>query len=90
MRVYTIWPSDRDGIPAASSAAWHQTTRWLVLDVSDGLDSAHIVEGPVSRQEALHRESELRIVAKAARDRSPGSISPMAMDLPLPLQRDGR
>lgn len=62
-RIYTIWPSDREGMPAASSAAWRQTTRWLVLDVSDGLDAAHIVEGPVSRETALRRELEMRVIA---------------------------
>ena len=62
-RVYTIWPADREGMPAASSCAWRQTTSWLVLDVSDGLDAAHIVEGPVSRETALRRELELRVIA---------------------------
>ena len=63
-RVYTIWPADREGMPVASSSAWRQTTRWLVLDVSDGLDAAHIVEGPVSREIALRRELELRVIAR--------------------------
>ena len=63
-RVYTIWPADREGMPASSSAAWRQTTRWLVLDVSDGLDAAHIVEGPVSRATALRRELEIRVIAR--------------------------
>jgi hypothetical protein len=63
-RVYTIWPADREGMPAASSSAWHQGTRWLVLDVTDGLDAAHIVEGPVSRATALHRELEIRVIAR--------------------------
>jgi hypothetical protein len=59
-RIYTIWPADRDGLPVASSGAWQQTRRWLVLDVTDGLDAARIVEGPVSRETALRRELELR------------------------------
>lgn len=63
-RIYTIWPSDRDGMPASSSSAWRQDARWLVLDVSDGLDAAHIVEGPVSRATALRRELELRVIAR--------------------------
>ena len=63
-RVYTIWPADREGMPAASSSAWRQTTSWLVLDVSDGLDAAHIVEGPVCRETALRRELELRVIAR--------------------------
>jgi hypothetical protein len=63
-RVYTIWPADREGLPIASPSAWRQQTRWLVLDVSDGLDDAHIVEGPVSRETALRRELELRVIAR--------------------------
>lgn len=59
-RVYTIWPSDKDGLPATKSTAWQQTRRWLVLDVTDGLDAARVVEGPVSRETALRRELELR------------------------------
>lgn len=59
-RVYTIWPADKDGFPATSSSAWRQERRWLVLDVTDGLDAARIVEGPVSRQAALRRELEIR------------------------------
>ena len=63
-RVYTIWPADREGLPATSSSAWHQERRWLVLDVTEGLDAAHVVEGPVSRWDALRRELELRVIAK--------------------------
>ncbi len=63
-RLYTIWPSDREGMPAATSGAWRQSRRWLVLDVTDGLDAARVVEGPVSREAALHRELELRCVAR--------------------------
>jgi len=63
-RVYTIWPSDRDGLPASSSGAWRQQIRWLVLDVTDGLEAAHVVEGPVSRSDALRRELELRAIAQ--------------------------
>lgn len=66
MRVFTIWPADREGLPTSTSGAWRQTRRWLVLDVTDGLDNAHVVEGPVSRQEALRRELELRATAKAS------------------------
>lgn len=64
MRVYTIWPADHDGLPASVSSAWQQDRRWLVLDITDGMEDAHIVEGPVSRQEACRRELEIR-----ARDR---------------------
>ena len=60
MRVYTIWPADRDGRPSVTRNGWHQESRWLVLDVSDGLCAAHVVEGPVSRATALRRELELR------------------------------
>lgn len=66
MRVYTIWPADKEGLPTSSSGAWRQTRRWLVLDVTEGLDAVHVVEGPVSRQEALRRELELRAMARAS------------------------
>jgi hypothetical protein len=62
-RVYTIWPADKQGLPASTSSAWRQDRRWLVLDVSEGLDAARIVEGPVSRWTALQRELEIRAVA---------------------------
>lgn len=65
-RVYTIWPGNRAGLPATGSSAWRQDRHWLVLDVTDGLGAACVVEGPVSRQEALRRELELRILARAA------------------------
>ena len=68
-RIYTIWPADREGLPTSSSGAWRQDRRWLVLDVTDGLDDAHVVEGPVSRWTALHRELELRVTARATRRR---------------------
>lgn len=64
-RVYTIWPGNREGLLATGSSAWRQDRHWLVLDVTDGLDAACVVEGPVSRQEALRREVELRIIARA-------------------------
>lgn len=63
-RIYTIWPADREGLPASSSGAWRQERRWLVLDVTDGFDQAHVVEGPVSRWTALRRELELRVTAR--------------------------
>ena len=64
-RVYTIWPADKEGRPASSPGAWRQERRWLVLDVTDGLDAACVVEGPVSRWEALRRELELRALARS-------------------------
>lgn len=64
-RVYTIWPADREGVPAATSSAWHQDRHWLVLDVTEGMDHARVVEGPVSRSIALRRELELRALAKS-------------------------
>ena len=74
-RIYTIWPADRKGMPTSSSGAWRQDRRWLVLDVTDGLDAVHVVEGPVSRATALRRELELRETARttnhAARARYP-------------------
>lgn len=63
-RVYTIWPADRDDMPATSAQAWHQEARWLVLDVTDSFDRAVIVEGPVSRATALRRELEIRVIAR--------------------------
>lgn len=71
-RVYTIWPADKQGLPARSSGAWRQSRRWLVLDVTEGLDAARVVEGPVSRWTALHRELEIRAIAKST-DRSVGT-----------------
>lgn len=69
-RVYTIWPADRDGNPARGSSAWRQEGRWLVLDITDGVDDPHVVEGPVSRQEALRRELEIRVVDRASTRRA--------------------
>jgi hypothetical protein len=65
--VYTIWPADRNGMPATTAEAWHQESRWLVLDITEGLDAAHVVEGPVCRSTALRRELEIRAVAERAR-----------------------
>ena len=65
-RVYTIWPADRDGLPARFESAWQQDARWLVIDITDGRDHPHVVEGPVSRAVAIRREQEVRAVAKAA------------------------
>jgi hypothetical protein len=59
-RVYTIWPADKKGLPAGGAGAWRQERRWLVLDVTEGLDAASVVEGPVPRREALRRELKLR------------------------------
>ena len=64
-RVYTIWPADRDGLPARCESAWQQDARWLVIDITDGPDYPHVVEGPVSRAVAIKREQEVRAVAKA-------------------------
>lgn len=65
-RIYTIWPANRLDLPALSSGAWCQERYWFVLDVTDGLAAAHIVEGPVSHSEARHREAELRVVARTS------------------------
>jgi len=62
-RVFTIWPADREGIPAKSSGAWRQDRNWLVLDITGG--DTCVVEGPVSRWEALRRELELRASARS-------------------------
>jgi hypothetical protein len=68
-RVFTIWPADRDGVPASSAGAWRQDRHWLVLDITGG--DMCIVEGPVTREVALRRELELRAsarqIAKAAK-----------------------
>jgi len=49
---------------ATSSGAWRQDRYWLVLDVTEGIGFARIVEGPVERASALRRELELRAIAK--------------------------
>jgi hypothetical protein len=59
-RIFTIWPADAIGQPARTASAWQQQRNWLVLDISNGMGDACVVEGPVSRQEACHRELELR------------------------------
>ncbi len=69
-RVYTIWPANKEGLPASASSAWHQDRHWLVLDVSEGVDAACVVEGPVSRWTALRRELEIRAVARSNHVRS--------------------
>lgn len=61
-RIYTIWPADQEGRPATTSGTWQQHRRWLVLDITDGLAEAHVVEGPVTRAGAHHRATELRNV----------------------------
>jgi hypothetical protein len=68
-RVYTIWPADRSGAPASTASAWRQDRSWLVLDVTEGLSSAHVVEGPVTRQEACRRELEIRATARRTKSR---------------------
>ena len=73
-RVYTIWPSDKEGLPTSSAGAWRQDRHWLVLDVTEGLDAARVVEGPVSRWEALRRELELRVIAKETARSINGSV----------------
>lgn len=67
-RVFTIWPANREGIPATSAGAWRQERHWLVLDITGG--DTCVVEGPVSRETALRRELELRASAKAAKARA--------------------
>lgn len=63
-RIYTIWPANPDGLPALSSGPWHQARDWLVLDVTDGLAAAYVVEGPIGHPEALLRASEIQSVAE--------------------------
>lgn len=83
-RVYTIWPATSEGLPASSSSAWRQTTRWLVLDVTDGLDAVHVVEGPVSREVALRRELELRVIARQAVKAAKAAKDVTAHDVEVP------
>jgi hypothetical protein len=64
-RIYTIWPASQEGLPASTSGPWHQERRWLVLDVTDGIASSYVVEGPVAHPEALQRAAEIQIVAMA-------------------------
>lgn len=66
MFTYTVWPADKLGIPAAmtTSNTWHQKHNWLVLDVTEGLAAAFVVEGPVTRQIADHRALELSATAR--------------------------
>ena len=63
-RIYTLWPANHQDLPALSSGTWSQERRWFVLDVTDGLAAAHVVEGPISRPEAQRREAELGTVAR--------------------------
>jgi hypothetical protein len=56
-KIYTVWPADKTGNPGGD---WRQMKRWLVLDVTAGIDAAEIVHGPVSRSEALDHELKLR------------------------------
>lgn len=75
-RIYTTWPADRDGLPATTARALHQETRWLVLDITDGIARARVVEGPVSRATALKRELELRAIARqTARHQRPAGTT---------------
>lgn len=61
-RVFTIWPANREGIPATAAGAWHQDRHWVVLDITGG--DTYVVEGPVSRANALRRELELRATTR--------------------------
>ena len=69
-RVFTIWPADREGKRARRESAWRQERSWLVLDITDGINDPYVVEGPVTRQEALRRELEIRAVDRAATRRA--------------------
>jgi hypothetical protein len=55
--IYIIWPADKHGRPGGS---WRQDKRWLVLDVTDGLDAFEVVAGPMTRGEALDESLRLR------------------------------
>lgn len=62
-RIYTIWPATEEDLPAATCGPWNQERHWLVLDVTDGIAASYIVEGPVTHPEAIHRVTEIQIVA---------------------------
>lgn len=68
MKIYTIWPATKGGEPASSAQAWRQTTRWLVLDVTRGLDQA-VVMALGSRAECLAEELRLRITQRATNNK---------------------
>jgi hypothetical protein len=57
MPIYTIWPAKKDWTPGGN---WRQDQRWLVLNVTAGLDAAEIIGKFKRRGEALGREMELR------------------------------
>jgi hypothetical protein len=70
-RLITIWPANREGIPATLADAWHQDRYWVVLDITEG--DTFVVEGPVTHEAALLRALELRTSAmtpKTARKES--------------------
>lgn len=56
--IFTVWPAGHDGQPGGD---WRQMKRWLVLDVTAGIDAAEIVAGPMSRTDALDHELKLRV-----------------------------
>jgi hypothetical protein len=55
--IFTVWPANLDGKPGGS---WHQSKRWLVLDVTSGIEDAIIIGGPIRRNEALRHELDVR------------------------------
>lgn len=67
-RIFTCWPGVHDdGRPAG----WTQSTRWWVLDVTDGLDAATIVFAG-DRWQCLAEELKLRGQAwSSPRDQKP-------------------
>lgn len=44
--IFTIWPATKDGNHGGD---WQQSKRWLVLDVSRGMEASEIVAGPMTR-----------------------------------------
>jgi hypothetical protein len=55
--IYAAWPADSIGQVGTD---WNQHDRWLILDVCAGFGRAVIIEGPMTRWEALARAAELR------------------------------
>lgn len=47
--ITTIWPARKDWKPGGS---WRQDRRWLVLDVTRGLDQAVVLQRCPNRAEA--------------------------------------
>lgn len=54
-RIYTLCPATTEGVPGND---WRQSTRWLVLDVTD--QDPLVVAGPLKKTEAHYQMLLLR------------------------------